>query len=84
MQWSARPFAMLLARPCSIPGQGRHIWCNNLALNIEDCVSLGNKIIMLMLVLPQFSFGRKRTTEDDDKHPGNDHPQCQHRNGGLA
>ena len=29
------------------------------------------------------NLGRKRTTEDD-KHPGSDHPQCQHRKVGLA
>ena len=46
----------------------------NLALNIGDCISLINRRI---------NMGFKIPTEDD-KQPGTDCLQCQHRTVGLA
>ena len=58
------------------------ISAKNLPLTIGDCVSLVNRRITLTSVTSQFGT-YKRTTEDD-KSPGSDLPQCQHRNVALG
>ena len=60
----------------SILGHGKHG-----IFSVKTWLStLVNQIIMLMSVPSQ--FGMKRTT-DDNKYPGSDHPQCQHRKVGV-
>ena len=51
-------------------------------LNIGDCVPRDSDD-HINIGPVSFNWGRKRTIEDD-MHPGGDHPQCQHRNGGLG